>query len=225
MSDDATRVDADIGSYFATPIVTATLPQIEALNQELAELFLSKEKDGDKHRNPMRIPTQVGDVFESSFDLFNWPDPPVRTLARACNVLLRDLIATVNEYDAEQMRGLTFHYHSWFHITRYGGYQSIHYHPDASWSGIYCVCPGDAVEGRPESGAVKFYDPRGAAFMHVDPGNERFVPGFNTRPVYFIHKAGQLVMFPSWLMHEVLPYVGQTERIVVAYNAWVKRQQ
>jgi len=30
---------------------------------------------------------------------------------------------------------------------------------------------------------------------------------------------GQLVLFPSWLLHEVLPFEGEGERITVAFNA------
>ncbi len=59
------------------------------------------------------------------------------------------------------------------------------------------------MNDRPESGAVKFYDPRAAAFMHVDAGNERVSPTFGITPIDLKHKEGQLVIFPSWLMHEV----------------------
>jgi hypothetical protein len=30
------------------------------------------------------------------------------------------------------------------------------------------------------------------------------------------------VIFPSWLLHEVLPYQGTRERVVVAFNAWLE---
>ena len=35
-------------------------------------------------------------------------------------------------------------------------------------------------------------------------------------------RAGQLVLFPSWFNHEVLPYRGQGERITVAFNCWFR---
>ncbi|MBW8054304.1 MAG: TIGR02466 family protein [Acidiferrobacterales bacterium] len=217
------NTDAVITKVFATPLAMVWLKDTESLNRELAELFLRKEKEGDKHRSPVRIPTQIGDVFESTFDLYNWPDPPVQNLARQVHEILLDLVATLNAYTAEQMAKFQFHYHAWFHITRYGGYQSIHYHPKASWSGIYCVRAGEEVEGRPESGVVKLYDPRGAVFMHADPGNEHLMPDFSTTPVYLTHQEGQLVIFPSHLMHEVLPYLGKRERIVAPFNAWITR--
>ena len=31
-------------------------------------------------------------------------------------------------------------------------------------------------------------------------------------------KAGQLVLFPSWLQHEVLPFYGSDERITIMYS-------
>lgn len=216
---------AEIASWFATPVATATLPDCEGLNRELETLFLARENAGDEFRTDNHIPTQVGDIFESRFDLFDWPDPPVQTLADHCHRMLFNLVASLNGYSDAEMARFDFHYHAWFHITRRGGYQSIHYHPNASWSGIYCVHAGDPVAERPESGAVKFYDPRGPVFMHVDPANERPDPRYGATPVYLTHTEGRLVMFPSWLMHEVLPYHGKRERIVVAFNAWLTKSE
>lgn len=216
-------IDAEISAWFATPMVRVRIPDADKLNAELAPLFLAREREGDTYRHHRHIATQVGAVFESRFDLFEWPDPPVQRLAEAIHDVLYHVVARCNTYTAEEMQHLAFYYDSWFHVTRNGGYQSIHYHPGASWSGIYAVHPGEAVPERPESGQVKFYDPRGAAFMHVDPGNARLEPRFTASPVYLSHEAGHLVIFPSWLMHEVLPYLGARERIVVAFNAWIGR--
>ena len=210
----------DIKSWFATPVATARFPQHSSLNPTLKQLFLARENETYRHH--IRIPTQIGALFESRFDLFDWPDAPVQELATWVHDTLSGLVASLNGYGEQQIGGFEFFYDSWFHITRYGGYQSNHIHPNASWSGIYCVDAGDAVADRPESGQVKFYDPRGAAHMHFDGGNRQLDPRFSTTPVYLTHRAGQLVIFPSWLFHEVLPYLGQRERIVVAFNAWLE---
>ena len=34
----------------------------------------------------------------------------------------------------------------------------------------------------------------------------------------FLPKAGRLVLFPSWLLHQVRPYRGTAERISIAFN-------
>ncbi len=31
---------------------------------------------------------------------------------------------------------------------------------------------------------------------------------------------GQLVMFPSWVLHDVKPFEGEGERITIAFNCW-----
>ena len=30
---------------------------------------------------------------------------------------------------------------------------------------------------------------------------------------------GQLVLFPSWLAHQALPYDGEKERVIISFNA------
>ena len=216
-----TTAGAEIKGWFSTPLATASNPGAATLNPLLRALFI--ERESEPYRHHIRIPTQVGAVFESRFDLFDWPDAPVQELADFVHGTLSAVVATINGYTPQEMATFEFFYDSWFHVTRSGGYQSSHIHPNASWSGIYCVDPGDAVPERPDSGQVKFYDPRGAgAHMHFDPGNRQLDPRFSTTPVYLTHRAGQLVIFPSWLVHEVLPYLGQRERIVVAFNAWLE---
>ncbi len=51
--------DAEIVSWFATPIVSASIPGAQSLNRELVPLILEKEKAGDAYRHEMHIPTQV----------------------------------------------------------------------------------------------------------------------------------------------------------------------
>ena len=164
----------EIKAWFASPLATVRNPAAATLNPTLIELFLERESEPWRHH--LQIPTQVGPVFESRFDLFDWPDAPVVTLADFVHESLSAVVRAINGYGAEEMDAFEFFYDSWFHITRTGGYQSIHFHPNASWSGIYCVDPGEPVEDRPESGQVKFYDPRGpGAHMHYDAGNREVI--------------------------------------------------
>ncbi len=211
----------EIKGWFSTPVATARNPEADTLNPRLRALFL--EREAEPYRHHLKIPTQIGAVFESRFDLFDWPDEPVVELADFIHESLSSVVSAINGYSAEELDGFEFFYDSWFHITRNGGYRSSHFHPNASWSGIYCVDAGEAVDERPESGQVKFYDPRGpAAHMHFDAGNRSLDPRLSTTPIYLTHSTGHLVIFPSWLIHEVLPYLGRRERIVVAFNAWME---
>ena len=99
--------DAEIVSWFATPIATADIPDSDALNRALVPLFLDKERAGDAYRHEMHIPTQVGPVFESRFDLFEWPDEPIQRLATELHSVLFHLVGRLNSYGEEEMARLT----------------------------------------------------------------------------------------------------------------------
>ena len=95
-------------------------------------------------------------------------------------------------------------------------------HPNASWSGIYCVDPGDEVPGSPESGAVRFHDPRSFASYYSDAGNQRLKDPVRHGGYQFSHSPGGLMIFPSYLQHEIFTYLGERPRIVVAFNCWIR---
>lgn len=207
---------------FASPLIETVMPDNAHVNARLRQLFLDWEKHPDRHRSS--VPTgvvKVG-VYESSFDLFSHPEPDIRTLRHFCLNTLGYVIAQLNGYSDTDMASLRIHEHSWYHITRHAGYTAQHNHPMASWSGVYCVDKGDDVPERANNGALRFFDVRGAAGMYTDPGNAHLQApyGFGSRA--FFLTPGQLLLFPSYLMHEVAPYFGQRERITVAFNAWVR---
>ncbi|MGD9407028.1 MAG: putative 2OG-Fe(II) oxygenase [Gammaproteobacteria bacterium] len=222
-SERISRPDPDISSFFAVPIARAVMADHESLCDELEALFLQKEKAGEVYRHQKYIDTMHGNLFESRFDLFRWPDPPVRALTAWVHGKVASLVQDLNRYDDATMDTLRFDYHAWFHITRRLGYQGQHNHPNASWSGIFCVHPGDSLPDRPDSGLVRFHDPRTHVDMYSDAGNRDLRLPFSTGTCDWKHRRGQLVLFPSYLRHEIYPYLGERPRIVVAFNCWINR--
>ena len=69
------------------------------------------------------------------------------------------------------------------------------------------------------NGVTRFYGPHfghlGGA--HVDLGNAYLQPP----QADAVPRPGQLLLFPSWLPHQALPYDGQAERVIVSFNASV----
>ena len=210
-----------ISQAFASPIVHSSLADCAALNRRLRELFLRWEQDTKARTS---LPTQVVKVgvYESSFDLFHKADPEIQQLTQFCLQTLGYVIAQLNGYSAEEMAELRIFHHSWYHLTRDGGYTAQHNHPMASWSGVYCVDPGDTLPDRPNNGALRFLEARGTAGMYLDPGNADMRSPFGFGDIAFDLQPGQLLLFPSYLLHEVAPYHGERERITVAFNAWVR---
>lgn len=213
-----TQTSTQISTLFAVPVAQAQHPDPARLNDELARLFLERERD-PKYRNPhpsMRIGAAL---YESDFNLFSWPEACIGELQAFCWSALSQLVAGLNGYPPEELGKIQIRSHTWFHITRDGGWFGLHNHAMASWSGVYCVTPGD-VAGDPENGLLNFVNPLSTAGMFIDAGNVRVRRPYNLRNLGFQLRPGQLVLFPSWLNHEVLPYRGSGERITVAFNCW-----
>lgn len=214
-------ITASIHPLYAVPLMEAHLPGFERINADLSRLFIELESQGDRHRDVTPRDTQNG-LFESNFYLHMRSEPTVRELFDFIDQALYTLIQGLNGYSDTQMSSIDMEMHSWFHITRRNGFQGLHDHPNASWSAIYCVDPGD--KGPSYSGAVRFHDPRTAASMYRDPANDNMQVPYRLGSWQLNHKPGQLLAFPSYLTHEIFPYVGERPRIIVALNAWCRKK-
>lgn len=206
---------------FAVPFAEVELPDVQALNAELRTLFLERERAGATYRNPDPSMFMQAGVYESRFDLFHWPDPAVVKLRELCNAALFRLVAELNGYRPEKMQELRMSVDAWFHVTRPGGMFGVHNHPMASWSGVYCVDSG--YDGEPQTGELVFQHPASTANMFLDLSVAHLGAPWGIHPKSYLLRPGQLVLFPSWLLHQVLPYQGERERITVAFNAWFKK--
>ena len=113
----------------------------------------------------------------------------------------------------------------WFQIANQGSHHDVHTHGNCSWSGVYCVQVDGADRRRAHrrlgatNGVTRFYGPHfnhlGGA--HMDFGNAYLQAAhIDIEPL-----PSQLVVFPSCLPHQSLPYNGETDRIIVSFNASV----
>lgn len=205
---------------FAVPFAEAFHSQPERLNRDLKRLLLAKAAEGSQYLNKQASLKQQPGVFESEFTLFSWPDPCIRELRDFCWSMLGRAVQELNGYTPEEMRRIQIFSHTWFHVTRHGGFTITHNHPMASWSGVYCVEPGETPEDRPESGVLRFHNPHFWSSTFLDPGNIRWRAPFHHGFWNIRFQPGQLLLFPSWIPHEVMPFYGRDERITIAFNCW-----
>jgi uncharacterized protein (TIGR02466 family) len=210
--------DVKLKAVFAVPVGEAMLAPCESLNRDLEALFLAREND--EHRNPTPSHTPQHEVYESRFNLFSWPEPCVRELRQFMLDAVARTALEASTLRPEDFARLKFQNHTWFHISRYAGSFIAHNHPMASWSAVYCVRAGEVVAGCPESGLLRLFDPRQGAHAFQDRANVRLRPAFGPHPLEMRLAAGQLVIFPSYLYHEVTPFYGKDSRITVASNCW-----
>lgn len=104
----------------------------------------------------------------------------------------------------------------WVNIMGRGSHHSFHLHPLSAISGTFYL---QAPKG---SGSFKIEDPRLSSFMGSPPRKHKARPE-NRRHLDLEPKAGRLVLFESWLKHEVPANLSDEERISVSFNYdWVK---
>ncbi len=99
----------------------------------------------------------------------------------------------------------------WINIMPKHVVHGLHLHPLSSLSGTYYV---HVPRGTP---GIKFEDPRLDRFMAAPP--RKSTARRETRPWgTFPAAAGQLMLFESWLRHEVVPNRVDAERVSVSFN-------
>jgi len=100
----------------------------------------------------------------------------------------------------------------WINIMGHDSYHTSHLHPSSTVSGTYYVaCPKD-------SGSIKFEDPRMQCFMGSAMRKTR-AQQKNLRFVSIQAKEGTVLLFESWLKHEVTPNFHPTlDRVSVSFN-------
>jgi uncharacterized protein (TIGR02466 family) len=203
---------------FATPFGETRLANCERLNRELEALFLARENE--EHRNPSPSHVPQAETFESRFNLFHWSESCVQELRAFMLNAVAQMVIECTALEARDIAKLSFKNHTWFHISRYAGSFVAHNHPLASWSAVYCVRAGQNVPEHADSGILRFLDVRQGANAYLDPANATLHRPFALAPVELKLQPGQLVIFPSYVFHEVTPFYGDDYRITVATNCW-----
>lgn len=99
----------------------------------------------------------------------------------------------------------------WVNLLKGSGHHGAHIHPHSIMSGTLYV------EVPPGSGAIRFEDPR-LPMMMAAPQRQLDAPE-ELRPFVTVQpRPGYLLLWESWLRHEVLPGSGRGERLSVSFN-------
>jgi len=99
----------------------------------------------------------------------------------------------------------------WVNLMKGAGHHAGHIHPNSMISGtLYVEVPKN-------SGAIRFEDPR-LPLMMAAPPRERDAPEDLQPFVTLQPRPGLLLLWESWLRHEVLPGSGRGERLSISFN-------
>jgi len=214
---------AGFHELWPTPIGVHRYAEADTLNPLLVEVFAQGRVAQEKRRGARRAA-----FFASDDDLLHRVKVPewqafVRFLVSSLGETVK--LANRAAWGGQELELQVGIEGMWFQCSRDGAFHDVHTHGNCSWSSAYIV-QIDETEKRVKhpvygaaNGVTRLYGPPfealGGAF--ADIGNAYLQPpSIDIEPI-----EGQLVLFPSWLAHQALPYNGDKERVIISFNASV----
>lgn len=191
---------------FGTPVYARQWPECDALNDGLARFIETEVSLGQKRRN------SNSGGWQSPADLFARKNENLRRLKSMVDALLLDAVSDSGLHSAGGL-DVGFRIDAWANVTKPSGYNIVHAHPNALWSGVYYVKSGGEIDQDTLSGKIEFIDPRAGADQIQLAG------GTGSRRHVFANRPGLMLLFPGWLKHMVHPHQGDGSRISIAFNA------
>jgi uncharacterized protein (TIGR02466 family) len=200
-----------IETRFATKIYQAELADEGGLNEELDLTCRSIAADDRAGQRWCRKHGYPGYTSYASLNDLPWRAP---VFARLVRLLDRHVALFARELEFDLGRARLTMDSIWINVLQPGGMHASHIHPQSVVSGTtYVAVPKGAS-------AIKFEDPRLGLMMASPPRKAKAKP--ENRPfVTLAPQAGTVLLWESWLRHEVPMNAAAEERISISFNyAW-----
>ena len=204
---------AHIRSLFVTRLYRAALaeqgPRIDA--GQLEASCLSIAEDDEAGQDWCEANDYPGYTSYASLSDLPWRFP-----------IFADLVSALDAHVAAFAEDLEFNLDErqlkledlWINILPEGGFHSSHLHPHAVISGTTYVAMPEGAS------ALKLEDPR-LPMMMAAPGRKKDAPRELRQFVYAEPVVGDVLLWESWLRHEVPMNMSEDDRISVSFNyAW-----
>lgn len=204
---------------WSTPLFVTQMPDHDFLKEALLTAVYQQKSLQSTAIESQIAPKAKHALHESTLDFLDLANANIIETKRILEELILEVASSVNQgFWPEGVEVDAHIIESWYHVTQKNGYHDAHSHPNCSWCGIYYLEPGDAQD-LDNGGLNRFYDPRVNAEHYADPGTA-YLGGQGIWD--FTPKEGQIVIFPSYLKHSALPYFGEKDRVVIAFNSLIE---
>ena len=201
---------ANIKTLFATRIYQDTLSKSSNSinNMELEKSCLTIAADDEAGQKWCEENSFSGYTSYGSLNDLEWRFPIFKNVVQELNTHVDNFIEDL-EFDLGekkiQLDSL------WINILPFGGIHTAHIHPHSVISGTTYVAMPDGAS------PIKFEDPRLAMMMAAPPRTKEAreeICNF----VYAWPKVGDIMLWESWLRHEVPMNMADEDRISISFN-------
>jgi uncharacterized protein (TIGR02466 family) len=199
---------AEIKTLFVTKLYRAAVHGALALNADLAKACRAMAEDDEAGAAWSRAHGYKGYTSYASLNDLPRRDPSFATLKRE-----------LDKHAAAFAKALHFDLHArklildsiWVNVLAPGGVHTGHVHPHSVLSGTYYV------EVPAGSSALKLEDPR-LAMMMAAPLRSSDAPEAEQTFLYVAAAAGEVLMWESFVRHEVPMNAAKKPRISISFN-------
>ena len=193
---------------FSSPLFRYRVINHEALSTALlAEGAAMRVEDDGVTKSNRRGWHSTGNLFTRQSDCIT----ELRVAAEMS--VLHATRKMTSKVDPETLKMKLF---GWINVNPKDGYNAPHTHPGAHWSGVYYVSQPDTDDG--SSGMIEFVAPRVDLPHWEILQTSAFRLKKRIRP-----EAGEMILFPSYLLHWVYPNEADADRVTVAFNATFRK--
>ena len=194
---------------FSTPLYHASLSESENFNMDELEKscwsIAQDDKAGQKWCDENNYP---GYTSYASLSDLTWRSPFFEELKNLLDLHVKTFVEEL-DFDLEG-RNLKLE-DLWINILSEGGNHSAHIHPNSVVSGTtYISMPSG-------SSAIKFEDPRHSMMMAA-PSRIKDAKEYLKPFIYVNPSVGDVLLWESWLRHEVPANNSSEERISISFN-------
>ena len=202
------KTGAEIKTLFVTKLYRAELEGAAALNKALLAACRAIAAEDEAGKSWSREHGYRGYTSYASLNDLPKRDPAFAELKRGLDGHARVFASALHLDLAGKKLALDS---IWINVLEPGGVHTGHVHPNSVLSGTYYV------ETPPGSSALKLEDPRLPLMMAAPPRRED-APESERSFVYLEPKAGEVLMWESFLRHEVPANGAKKARVSVSFN-------
>lgn len=202
---------AEISSLFVTRLYRARLSELAKKKVDYAELAANCQAIAEDDEAGQQWCEENGYPGYTSYASLNdlpWRSPIFADLEKALDRHVAAFCADLGfDLGGRKLTCNSF----WINILPEGGTHSSHIHPHSVISGTTYVAMPEGTS------ALKLEDPR-LAMMMLAPVPQKSAPQELQRFVYVTPAVGEVLLWESWLRHEVPMNMSEDERISVSFN-------
>jgi hypothetical protein len=225
--DTGIGAEVNTRNLWSTPTVTLLLNNSKRLVLALEDIILREEAAlrGKRRSTPVAGLTSGLTTYWLEYNVLKWNYPEIAEFRGYVLRGIREFIKLCADPDDPQYQvtGIS----CWANVLRPGESLHVHHHDPSFVSAHFTVKTGfkDETGGPFDAGHTIYYRPGfidrshgGEASAAPSPWDDDWQ--MSAKPV-----EGRLFLFPSYVRHEVRPYIGDTYRISIAMDVFIKKQK